>query len=268
MTMIPNRKNRIPWVASLLMLAVAMPGIAQKDFNMEEKQMIRDYKRSNTHFLAGAKLYGKNKVSKALSALEKCLEIYPEHDKANFLLADIYLKKRDLPKAEKHILAAKNGFEKLQKWYSFTFQQYLESLREQKNINDQQIAGLEASKSTATGLQKSRIEGRLAQLKSQNQEADTKLSDFLRSGTKMPANYHYIHGNVLFLSRRFRQAMNEYTLTVEQDPKNGGAFNNMANIYFMMKLYDKARENLTKAEACGIKINPKFREALEKAEKQ
>jgi len=261
----PKSKTALLTLVGLALL-LTIPAFAQKDFNMEEKQMIRDYKRSNSYFLDGEKLYAKKKVDKALTALEKCLEIFPEHDKAHFVLADIYLKKRDLPKAEQHILAAKHGFEKLQKWYSFTFQQYLDSLREQKATNDQQIAGLEASKGSASGLQKSRIEARLARLKSQNHEADTKLSEFMRSGTKMPAEYNYIHGNVYFLTRRFQEAFREYTETLEKNPKHGGACYNLANLYFIHKRYDKSREYLDLAVKYGAQINPKFQTALEKVE--
>lgn len=254
------------WMVLLLIPLFTTTGLAQKDFNQEEKEMIRDFRLSNSHYLEGEKLYKKGKIDKAVKKFEECLEIFPKHDKAHFVLADIYLKKRDLENAEKHILAAKQGFNYLQKWYSFTFQQYLDTLREQKDTNNEQIAGLEAARGTAKGIEKSRIEARLAQLKSQNADADTKLSEFMRSGVEMPAEYHYIHGNVYFLTRRFQDAVNEYTKTLEKNPTHGGACNNLASIYFMHKRIDKAREYFDKAVECGAQVNPKFKEALEKAE--
>jgi len=253
-------------IALLLIPLFTLSGFAQKDFNQDEKEMIRDFRRSNSYYLDGEKLYKKGKVDKAVKELEKCLEIFSRHDKAHFVLADIYLKKRDLEKAEKHIRAAKEGFEHLEKWYSFTFQQYLDTLRKQKDINNEQIAGLEASKGRATGVEKSRIESRIAQLKSQNADADTKLSEFVRSGSEPPAEYNYIHGNVYFLTRRFQDAVNEYTKTLEKDPRHGGACNNLATIYFMHKRVDKAREYFDRAVEYGVQVNPKFKEALEKAE--
>ncbi|MDY0297695.1 MAG: tetratricopeptide repeat protein [Acidobacteriota bacterium] len=260
------RRNCLAWIALALFFSISLSGFAQKDFNMDEKEMVRDFKLSNSHYLNGEKLFKKGKIDKAVKELEECLKIFPRHDKAHLILAGIHLKKRDLEKAEKHILEAKDGFKYLQKWYSFTFQQYLDSLREQKASNDEQIAGLEAARGTAKGLEKSRIESRLAQLKSQNSDADTKISEFLRSGVQMPAEYNYIHGNIYLLTRRFQDAVNEYLITLEKDPRHGGACYNLATIYFMHKQIDKAREYFDKAVECGAQVNPKFKEALEKAE--
>ena len=257
---------RFPMIAVMFFMVFTVFSPAQKDFNMEEKEMVRDFKRSNSHYLEGEKLFKKGKIDKAAKAFEKCLEIFPKHDKAHFVLADIYLKKRELDKAESHIQQAKDGFMFLKKWYSFTFQQYLDSLRDQKATNDEQIAGLEAARSTTRSVEKSRIEARLAQLKSQNNEINTKLSEFLRSGVDMPAEYYYIHGNVYFLTRRFQEAFREYNTTLEKNPDHGGACNNLASLYFLHKRYDKAREYLDKALELGAKVNPKFQEALKKAE--
>ena len=52
---------------------------------------------------------------------------------------------------------------------------------------------------------------------------------------------------------------------VEVDPKHGNSYNNIANLYYMGKQYDKAQEYLDKAEANGAKINPAFKQALAKA---
>lgn len=262
-----RRKIQFPMIAVMFFLVFSVFSPAQKDFNMEEKAMVRDYKRSNSYYLEGEKLFKKGKIEKAAKSFEKCLEIFPQHDKAHFVMADIYLKKRELGKAETHIQQAKDGFMYLKKWYSFTFQQYLDSLREQKSTNDEQISGLESARSTTSNsLEKSRIEARLARLKSQNTEINTKLSEFLRSGVEMPAEYNYIHGNVYFLTRRFQEAFREYNITLEKKPDHGGACNNMASLYFIHKRYDKAREYLDKAVKLGAEINPKFQEALKKAE--
>ena len=52
---------------------------------------------------------------------------------------------------------------------------------------------------------------------------------------------------------------------MEVDPKHGNSCNNIANLYYMGKQYDKAQEYLDKAEANGAKINPAFKQALAKA---
>jgi hypothetical protein len=52
---------------------------------------------------------------------------------------------------------------------------------------------------------------------------------------------------------------------VEINPQHGSAFNNIANLFYMGKKYQQALYYLSKAEACGIKVNPKFREAIQRA---
>lgn len=261
-----DTKPRILWLGVIFLLFLSLSLQAQKGFNMNEKEMVRDFKFSNTQYLKAEKLFKKGKTGKSVTALKKCLEIFPKHDKAHFLLANILLKQRKLKEAETEILAAKEGFNYLQKWYSYTFQEYMDRLRDRRAANDKQISNLEMAKASASQSQKALYENQIQQLKNENSSADSKLSEFLRSGVEMPASYHYTHGNIYFLTRRFREAFREYELTLEKDPKHGGACNNMANIYFIHKRYDKAREYLDRATQCGAEINPKFRAALEKAE--
>ena len=40
---------------------------------------------------------------------------------------------------------------------------------------------------------------------------------------------------------------------------------NLANLYYMAKQYQKARDHLSKAEENGAEVNPKFKQAILKA---
>jgi tetratricopeptide (TPR) repeat protein len=79
------------------------------------------------------------------------------------------------------------------------------------------------------------------------------------------ADYYYYHGNIFLKLRKYNEAHSQYLEALRIDPKHGNASNNLANIYYMVKKYDKALYYLTMAEANGAKINPKFKEALQKA---
>ena len=80
---------------------------------------------------------------------------------------------------------------------------------------------------------------------------------------EIPAGYRYIHGNILFLKKDLQGAVNQYLETIRLQPAHEFAYNNLANIYFMAKQYDKALEFLRKAEANGVKVNQTFKKDLE-----
>jgi tetratricopeptide (TPR) repeat protein len=79
------------------------------------------------------------------------------------------------------------------------------------------------------------------------------------------ADYYYLHGNLLFKKKACQEALDQYLKAVEIDPKHGNSYNNIANLYYLGKQYDKAEEYLDKAEANGAKVNPAFKQALAKA---
>jgi tetratricopeptide (TPR) repeat protein len=65
--------------------------------------------------------------------------------------------------------------------------------------------------------------------------------------------------------KKYSEALNRYLETVKTDPTHGSAYNNLANLYYMARKYQQALFYLQKAESCGAKINPRFKQTLYKA---
>ncbi len=65
--------------------------------------------------------------------------------------------------------------------------------------------------------------------------------------------------------KQFQEAFAQYKEAIRINPQYGDAYNNLANLYFMAKQYQKALDCLEQAEANGAKINPEFRKAVKKA---
>ena len=84
----------------------------------------------------------------------------------------------------------------------------------------------------------------------------------------MPADYFYLHGNIYFKLRDYQQARDQYVEAIERDPKHEKAYNNLINIYFMAKQYEKALELVENAESDGVSINSKLKEAIRLALKK
>ena len=57
----------------------------------------------------------------------------------------------------------------------------------------------------------------------------------------------------------------QYLEAIKINPQHGNAYNNLANLYFMAKQYQKALDCLNKAEANGAEIKPELKKATLKA---
>ena len=225
---------------------------------------VSQFLKAHSHFLEGGSLYADGNYEKSITVLRKCLKIFPLHDGAHFLLAEICLKQRKLADADTYIRAAKQNFLELKGWYQGPFREYLEKLRKKQVKNREDIPLLEENKPYGNCRHRQKLTHAIQQIHSENAKIDSLLAAFSSRGDQIPAAYHYLHGNVYFLSRRYPEAVREYNETLKKDPSHGYACNNLANLYFQLKRYEKAREYLDRAVSCGARINPRFREALDK----
>jgi len=82
---------------------------------------------------------------------------------------------------------------------------------------------------------------------------------------ELPADYYYIHGNILFNLKRFQGARDQYLKAIGVDAGHIRAYNNLANLYYTAKDYENALKVLEQAEAKGVALNPKLKEAVLKA---
>ncbi len=81
----------------------------------------------------------------------------------------------------------------------------------------------------------------------------------------IPAEYSYLHGNLLIRLKRFAEALPQFEKAVVADPKHGKALNNIASLHFMAGQYAEALEYIERAEAVGTKVDPDFKKAVLKA---
>ncbi|HOI43994.1 MAG TPA: tetratricopeptide repeat protein [Candidatus Aminicenantes bacterium] len=255
-------------VSASLFLAVAAP--AQIGFNQEEKMMIQKFKASNPMLEEGKGLFAKGKFDKAEKKFRECLDVFPKNADAHYYLAQIQLKKNDPAKALESIETAKACFSELGKLYSYTHQDMMNRLRDQKAEFEESIRQREATlaemrgmKGEEAALKISNLETDIQQNKNQIAQIDAQLRRPIPMAMETPSGYDFIHGNILFKMKDYQGAVKQYTETIRRDPRHEFAYNNAANIYFMAGKYDVALKFLKQAEANGVKINEKFKKDLE-----
>ena len=246
-------------------MVLALPLFAQKDFNMEERKTVENFKRATPFYLDAAKQFAKDNLDKAEKKLLEALAIMPEHADAYYLMAQIQLKRKEFSQALASITAAEKNYATIAKFHTFTHQQYLDQLRQQRQGLQEQLDQIRErlSQMPASSHGRSDYEKSTQAITRTIQQIDTRLNSPIPPTFEIPAGYFYIHGNVLYRLGMLVDAAAQYQEAIRIDPNLGNAYNNLALVSFSLGKYQEALDCLLRAEAAWVKINPDFRRALE-----
>jgi len=253
------------FLSAVLLLSAGM-SFVQKGFHMEEKQLYEKYKMAVHSFEEGKELYNKNKLDKSEDKFEECLKVFPQHAQANFYLAHINYMKDNLESALKYIKEAKKNFEVMNQIYALGYEDYTSQLRAERDVIRNRIQQYkELEQRTTQQQEKQKISAQISQLETELGTITSRLAEPLPEEKNVPADYFYLHGNICFKLKKYQEALDQYIETLNQDPKHERAYNNIINLYFMAKHYQNALELIEQAEAAGVTINPKLKEAVHAA---
>jgi tetratricopeptide (TPR) repeat protein len=254
-------------ISNLLVIFIFFLGVnyifGQKGFYADEKRMIQKFKIADKFFQKGKSYFIKRKFKKAEKELNKCLEIMSQHSEACFYLSNIFYDRKELKQALRYIEEAKKNFEFMIKMHVSAFDDYLKQLREQKKGLEEKLIDYRGRLArTQDSGQRQELNNAINSIEGNIRLINSKLSDPLPPVAKIPSGYYYLHGNIFFKMKNFKEAYSQYIETIKLNPKLGNAYNNLAIIHYMSKQYQKALEYLNKAEANGAEVNPKFKEAI------
>ena len=237
----------------------------QERLLMDQKAFQR-FKQAKRLYVKGEQLYLKGKLSKAKKSLEECVEIFPEYSEAYFVLAQVLYVQREYSSALDHIANAKAHFNYMANIRASSQMDYIGGLGEQSQKLKDRLRELQRKLSTsgATG-QRSQLENQIGVIQSQLNRIEGQIRTPVPTFEQLPAEYHYVHGNLLFKLKKFPEAKTQYLEAVKVDQSHGNALNNVAILLFLEKKYRKAKAFLDRAEASGMAINQNFKRDLEKA---
>jgi tetratricopeptide (TPR) repeat protein len=236
---------------------------AQKNFNQEEKIMVEKHKRARPHLLKAGAYLEKGKPDKARKEIAACLEILPEYAEALLLRAQLNYQEGALEPALKDVDAAKSNFTAFSKFFTYTYQDYLDRLRDDRDRQETLINELERAVSNATTIdQRRRLEAEVAKAKQVLLTIDNRLRDPIPPILGIPAEYHFIHGNILFKMKRFEEARGFYEAAVQADPRHANANNNLIALCLARGDMAAALKYLEQAEANGVAVNEKLIKAV------
>lgn len=236
-----TKSKQILSVLSLVFFLFCLCGLsfAQEDFTREERRLMQSYQAADKRFEKGKKEFSKGNIDKAEKEFNESLKIMPQHADSCFMLAQIAYTKGDLELARSRIETAKENYHFIVKM----------------KMNMEQVRILKMQEARDAGTYDERG----------SQGLDHRLSRPVTTVEEIPADYNYIHGNILFKLREFQQAHDLYVQAITAEPKHKDAYNNLINIYLMSKQYQKGLDYLKMAEENDVKVNEKLKEALLKA---
>jgi len=250
---------------------LAATALGQIGFKQDERMLVQKYKASTAKFEEGKALFAKGKFGEAEKKLRECLATFEKHADAHWLMAQIELKRGDVDAALVSIESAKTYFVEIGQLYSYTHQEMMNDLRDQRARLEESVRAGEDAVSqlrsqrpgdmTQTEINKQ--QGAVEQDKNLIAQIDQQLRNPIPQTMTIPASYYYVHGNVLFKLKRYQDAVIQYQETVRLDPGHEFASNNLASILFAAGQYQEALDVLIRAEANGVKINPAFKKDLE-----
>ena len=244
--------------AVLFLAALFAPLLAGQEMDDQDRLLFQKFRMTRPGLIKGEGQLKKKQYDKAEESLLKVLKEMPENADASFFLAETYYQKGEFEKGLAAIVEAEKNFPLIQKMMyrrqMGTINKGGENRADLENeiLGQQQKTGEPISPTTST----MRRDAAASQTDSQEQKSEV---------FSIPAEYSYVHGNLLIRQKKFEEALAQYEKTVAAEPKHGKALNNIANIYYMARQYDKALEYIEKAEAVGAKVNPEFKNAVLKA---
>ncbi len=240
--------------AALLLLALPLALAAQMGFNQSEKAAIEKFKRAQAHYNKGVEHLKKGGLEMAQREAKACMEIFPDFADSHLLLAMVDYQQGRHASALEEVERAKAGFASVRGLYESSYQEYFTRLREQRDQLAERIADL-----VSTGSSPILVNEASNRLKA----IDLQLRDWRpNAGLELPAEYHFIHGNILFKLKRPAEAESMYRAAIAADPRHANAWNNLISIRFAANDIAGAAKCVQEAEAGGAVLNGKLKQAI------
>ena len=242
------------------------PLLAQKEPGRGEKGLTSRNDQANAFFLKAKEDFAKRDLDRAEDGLKTCLKIQPDRADALFLLAQVnYLKGNfaqalvDIQKAETaHAAAAGDP--------NVTTAERRKELLAARTEKEQQVVFIEGNLYTdccKTEFAKQRLPEEIDALRNEISLINAALSQpQVSESAPLPADYSYIHGNILFKMNHLQEAANQYLKAIGTDPRHLPAYNNLVNLCYVTGDFEKALKFIEQGEANGVELNPKLKEAV------
>ena len=260
-----KNKNLTIQVATFIFLLGTTLIFGQEDYTRVEYKLLQRYKIADSFFKKGNKYFLDGNYKRAEKELKKCLKKMPEHADAFFCLSLISYDQGDIEKSWGYIEKAKENYKYIIKLKTNAEQMRIIQFQDRKTKLQETQETLKQRLPNADYTQQSKIQVEIRRIDGVIDYIDAELRRPMptaQKGEEIPADYFYRHGNIFFKLKRYQEAREQYHEAVRIYPEHGDAYNNLANLYYMDKQYQKTLDYLNLAEKYGAEIHPEFKKAV------
>ncbi|MBN2206436.1 MAG: MBL fold metallo-hydrolase, partial [Candidatus Aminicenantes bacterium] len=239
--------------AALALLAPSLFGRNQAALDKD----LKAFQASNALFSKGVAAFERNETDKAVAALEECLRKLPRHAFARYYLANILYIQKDFRQALAQMESSLADYDGMIDLWAKADRLKLENM-------DSMLSSLQSAAYSSGSCRDARsaelVERYVTDTSFQIQDAAERRRE---AQVRMKGHYAYFCGNVLFQLQRYQDARVRYEEALRIDPGHANAYNNLAALFYLFKMYPEAIEVLDKADANGLEdlLNLKLKEA-------
>lgn len=231
--------------------------------SMDEEDFIHKYKLANESFNVCKKHLLKGNLSKAEKGLLKCQDIMPGHVGSLFYLSFVCYKKKEYNRAIEYIRRAKAGYKVIARKVAGIQKHNAHKAKKQQNVLREALDSYMGYESfdgacAVTPILRE-MRGEVARLEISSTSRGTSASD---SKDPVPAEYYYIHGNILFRLKRYALARNQYLETLKRNRVHRNAYNNLVNLYYVTRKLKKSLFYLDMADKNGVQVDRRLKQAV------
>ncbi len=258
-------------IITLLVLLVFAGGTflqGQERFMLNQEDAPK-FRLAKQLFQSGQQYMVNEKYMNAEKAFTDCLKHFPKYSYADYALAQIYYQQKKYTLALIHIQNAKESYKFIAKLGAAAQTEYIMKLRDQKMKLSEDMQRNEdrfqfvKNHPTMSEEEKAAETINLRGHIRHSEQTITRIQERtltpIAKGTDVPGGYYYVHGNVFFKVKRYKDALDQYLEAVKAEPTFGDAYNNIANLYFLARNYHKAMHYVNKAEKNGAEVHPNFK---------
>lgn len=252
---------RLSMTAILVLLATGIcRGQADILTRMDEESFIQKYRSADKLFSEKCvKHLLKGNLAKAQKGLRMCLDIMPGHVNSLFYLSQTLYHQGDYNGALALIEQAEGNYKIVGSRILNIHQHNAQKYRARKNEIREVIDSFRGFERFEGACGTNSVIGQLS-VEMQGIEGKEPSLQMLQELEQVPAEFYYIHGNILFKLKRFADARDRYIETIKANPRHEKAYNNLAALYFMGKNYKKTLFFLDLAAQNGLTINTQLKE--------
>jgi pentatricopeptide repeat protein len=267
-----NRRALFFILSLALAVWVGHPLLAQNEPGQSKKALASNWQKAHEFLLKGKDHFAKKEFDSAEAEFRACLEVSPENADALFFLAQVHYAKGDFAQALAEIRKAEAAQQAFSEGGGFVDAEGRQALLAERAHKEEEIAFREQLLSSGdcktefewVSLPEA-VEGLRREIASINDILNGKQD---AGPPPLPADYSFIHGNILFKMNTYQEAEGQYLKAIAADPSHLPAYNNLVNLCYVTGDFEKALKFVEQAEANGVEINPKLKEAVTRIAKK